>query len=196
MPRSMFPKFQSNNHFNSKDRLIDRERIAIFIDADNWLYGAFYLGIELDYIKLLTYLKSNSKLLRAFFYIGVDANNKKQSDFLLWMCARGYRVISKDFNCLSDGSKTVNFTVEIAVDLITLAEFYDTAVVVSGDSNLIYAINQVSYLGARVEIVSLRAMTSDSLINVADRYTDLADIKEDIAKSEVDNNFSLYYDRF
>ena len=39
-------------------------------------------------------------------------------------------------------------------------------------------------------------MTSDNLISVADRYTDLADIKEDIAKSQVDNNFSLYYDRF
>jgi hypothetical protein len=32
-------------------------------------------------------------------------------------------------------------------------------------------------------VVSLRSMTSDSLINVADRYIDLDSIKEDIQKA-------------
>jgi len=35
----------------------------------------------------------------------------------------------------------------------------------------------------RVEVVSLRSMTSDSLFNVADRYMDLDLIKEDIKVS-------------
>ena len=46
-----------------------------------------------------------------------------------------------------------------------------------------YAVDAVSYQGVRVEVVSLRAMTSDSLINVADRYIDLDQIKEDIQKT-------------
>ena len=41
----------------------------------------------------------------------------------------------------------------------------------------------MSYRGVRVEVVSLRSMTSDSLINVSDRYIDLEAIKEDIQKT-------------
>jgi len=44
-------------------------------------------------------------------------------------------------------------------------------------------VNAVSYRGARVEVVSLRSMTSDSLINVSDRYIDLEGIKEEIQKT-------------
>jgi len=51
-------------------------------------------------------------------------------------------------------------------------------VLVSGDGDLAYAVNAVSYRGARVEVVSLRSMTSDSLINVSDRYIDLGDQEE------------------
>jgi len=66
----------------------------------------------------------------------------------------------------------VNLDVEIAVDMIALVGYYDTAVLVSGDGDLAYAVNAVSYQGSS-EVVSLRSMTSDSLFNVADRYMDL-----------------------
>ena len=67
--------------------------------------------------------------------------------------------------------------------MMALVGAYDTAVLVSGDGDLAYAVNAVSYRGARVEVVSLRSMTSDSLINVADRYIDLDQIKADIQKN-------------
>ena len=76
---------------------------------------------------------------------------------------------------------------EIAVDLMALVGSYDTAIIVSGDGDLAYAANSVSYRGARVEVVSLRSMTSDSLINVADHYIDLDQIKEDIQKTSRTN---------
>jgi uncharacterized LabA/DUF88 family protein len=67
--------------------------------------------------------------------------------------------------------------------MMALVDSYDTAVLVSGDGDLAYAVNSVSYRGVRVEVVSLRSMTSDSLINVSDRYIDLEAIKEDIQKN-------------
>lgn len=82
---------------------------------------------------------------------------------------------------------------EIAVDLMALVDYYDTAVLVSGDGDLAYAVDAVSYRGARIEVVSLRSMTSDSLINVADRYIDLDQIREDIQKTRKSN---LTYDAF
>jgi uncharacterized LabA/DUF88 family protein len=111
----------------------------------------------------------------------VDRTNEKQQGFLLWMRRNGYRVIAKDLVQLPDGSKKANLDVEIA-DMMALVDSYDTAVLVSGDGDLAYAVNAVSYRGARVEVVSLRSMTSDSLINVSDRYIDLEVIKDDIQK--------------
>ncbi|MEM1369859.1 MAG: NYN domain-containing protein, partial [Cyanobacteria bacterium P01_H01_bin.15] len=116
-------------------------------------------------------------------YTGVDRSNEKQQGFLLWMRRNGYRVIAKDLIQLPDGSKKANLDVEIAVDMMSLVGSYDTAVLVSGDGDLAYAVDAVSYRGARVEVVSLRSMTSDSLINVADYYVDLEQIKGHIQKT-------------
>ncbi|HEY9638938.1 MAG TPA: NYN domain-containing protein [Coleofasciculaceae cyanobacterium] len=164
---------------------VNRGRVAIFIDGSNLFYAALQLGIEIDYAKLLCHLTQGSRLLRAFFYTGVDRVNEKQQGFLLWMRRNGYRVVTKDLIQLPDGSKKANLDVEIAVDMMTLSGHYDTAVLVSGDGDLSYAVNTVSYRGARVEVVSLRSMTSDSLINVADVYTDIAQLKPQIQKSAV-----------
>ncbi|MGQ9865933.1 MAG: LabA-like NYN domain-containing protein [Pseudanabaenaceae cyanobacterium] len=159
-----------------------RGRVAIFIDGSNLFYAALQLGIEIDYTKLLHRLVDNSRLLRAFFYTGVDRTNEKQQGFLLWMRRNGYRVVSKDLVQLPDGSKKANLDVEIAVDMMALAGSYDTAILVSGDGDLAYAVDAASYRGVRVEVVSLRSMTSDHLINVADRYIDLETIKDEIQK--------------
>ena len=131
-----------------------------------------------------------SRLLRSFFYTGVDRTNEKQQGFLLWMRRNGYRVIAKDLVQLPDGSKKANLDVEIAVDMMALVNSYETAVLVSGDGDLAYAVDAISYRGARVEVVSLRSMTSDSLINVADRYMDLEQIKEDIQKTPKTSNYN------
>lgn len=169
--------------FTPSQVLENRGRVAIFIDGSNLFYAALQLGIEIDYTKLLLRLTNGSRLLRSFFYTGVDPTNEKQQGFLLWMRRNGYRVITKDLVQLPDGSKKANLDVEIAVDMLALVGAYDTAILVSGDGDLAYAVDAVSYQGIRVEVVSLRSMTSDSLINVADRYIDLEQIKEDIQKA-------------
>ena len=168
--------------FTPEQVLENRGRVAIFIDGSNLFYAALQLGIEIDYTKLLCRLTGGSRLLRSFFYTGVDRTNEKQQGFLLWMRRNGYRVIAKDLMQLPDGSKKANLDVEIAVDMMALVGSYDTAVLVSGDGDLAYAVDAISYRGARVEVVSLRSMTSDSLINVADRYIDLDNIKEQVQK--------------
>ncbi|WP_373546806.1 NYN domain-containing protein [Chamaesiphon sp.] len=176
-----------NSIFSAKQVLENRGRVAIFVDGSNLFYAALQLNIEIDYTKLLARLTGGSRLLRSFFYTGVDRTNEKQQGFLLWMRRNGYRVIAKDLVQLPDGSKKANLDVEIAVDMMALVGSYDTAVLVSGDGDLAYAVDAVSYRGVRVEVVSLRSMTSDSLINVSDRYIDLENVKEEIQKTPRNN---------
>ena len=160
----------------------NRGRVAIFIDGSNLFYAALQLGIEIDYSKLLCRLTAGSRLLRSFFYTGVEPTNEKQQSFLLWMRRHGYRVVAKELIQFIDGSKKADLDVEIAVDMISLVGCYDTAILVSGDGDLTYAVEAVSYRGVRVEVVSLRSMTNDSLIDIADLYIDLDTLKEDIQK--------------
>lgn len=159
---------------------MNRGRVAIFIDGSSLFYAALQLGIEIDYTKLLCRLTGGNRLLRAFFYTGCDRTNEKQQGFLHWMRRHGYRVVTKELIQHPDGSRKANLDVEIAVDMITLAAYYDTAVLVSGNGDLAYAVNALSYQGVRVEVVSIRSMISDSLIDVTDCYIDLDTIKEEI----------------
>ena len=169
---------------------LNRGRVAIFIDGSNLFHTALQLGIEIDYAKLLCHLTQDARLLRAFFYSGVDRANEKQQGFLFWMRRNGYRVVTKEMIQLSDGSKKSNLDVEIAVDMITLSPYYDTAVLVGGHGDLAYAVNALSYKGVRVEVVCLRGMSSDSLIDVADYFIDLDSIKQYIQK---DSNSGYNY---
>ena len=173
----------------------NRGRIAIFIDGANLLLAASLLGIEIDYLKLLCRLTDGSRLLRCFFYTGVESRNEKQQRFLLWLRRHGYRVVAKEVQP-KDGCLKASLNVEIAVDLMALASFYDTAVLVCGNSELAPAVNAISYRGVRIELVSLRKMTSDSLLNVSDRYIDLESIKEDIHKTpSISNQYGSLLDR-
>ncbi|MFM5891384.1 MAG: NYN domain-containing protein [Dolichospermum sp.] len=168
-----------NTALNDDD---NRGRVAIFIDGLNLFQTALQLGIEIDYVKLLCSLTKTSRLLRAFFYTGLDIGNERQQGFLLWMRRNGYRVFTKDMSVVVDNYKKPNLNVEIAVDMITLAPYYDTAILVSGDGDLSYAVNAVSSMGARVEVIGLQTTTSDYLIDVADEFTDFDSIKQYLKK--------------
>ncbi len=183
IPKNNIIKQENKEPKMSVFNTLNRGRIALFIDGSHLFYAALHLGIEINYKKMLRCLTAGSRLLRPFFYTGVDSNNDKQKSFLLWMRRNGYRVIAKELLDCADGSKKADLDVEITVDMMTLVGCYDTAVLVSGDGDLAYAVNAVSYRGVRVEIVSLRSMTSDSLINVSDTYVDLQEIKDHIQKN-------------
>lgn len=159
-----------------------RGRVAVFIDGNNLFHAARSHNIDIDYNKLLRVLLGDGRLLRAFFYTGVSAGAERQQGFLLWMRRNGFRVVHKELKTFNDGSRKANLDVEIAVDMLSLAGRYDTAVLVSGDEDFVYAINAVAYKGCRVEIAGFRSNTAPRLIDVGDFFIDLGDIAELIRK--------------
>ncbi|MGI8811899.1 MAG: NYN domain-containing protein [Pyrinomonadaceae bacterium] len=159
-----------------------RGRVAVFIDGNNLFHAARFHTIDIDYNKLLRILLGDGRLLRAFFYTGVDAGAERQQGFLLWMRRNGFRVVQKELKTFYDGTRKANLDVEIAVDMLSLAGRYDTAVLVSGDEDFVYAVNAVAYKGCRVEVAGFRSNTAPRLIDVADFFIDLGDIAELIKK--------------
>jgi len=159
-----------------------RGRVAVFIDGNNLFHAARFHAVDIDYNKLLRILLGDGRLLRAFFYTGVDAGAERQQGFLLWMRRNGFRVVQKELKTFYDGTRKANLDVEIAVDMLSLAGRYDTAVLVSGDEDFVYAINAVAYKGFRVEVAGFRSNTAPRLIDVSDFFIDLGEIGDLIRK--------------
>ena len=174
------------NHFDSTNNISlqfgHRGKVAIFIDGNNLFHAARFHNIDIDYNKLLRVLLGDGRLFRAFFYTGVDAGAERQQGFLLWMRRNGFRVVQKELKTFYDGTRKANLDVEIAVDMLSLAGRYDTAVLVSGDEDFVYAVNSVAYKGCRVEVVGFRSNTAPKLIDVADCFIDLGEIAEKVRK--------------
>jgi len=66
--------------------------------------------------------------------------------------------------------------------MLSLAGRYDTAVLVSGDEDFVYAVNAVAYKGCRVEVAGFRSNTAPKLIDVADYFIDLGEIADKVKK--------------
>lgn len=164
----------------------DRGRVMVFIDGSNLFYAASHLNIEIDYVKLLHFLTAHDRLVHVFFYTGYDPTDSNQYRFLQWMSYSGFRVITKAVTQSSDGTKKANLDVEIAVDMIRLAQHCDTAVLVSGDGDFVYVVDAIAMKGVRVEVVGLRSMTNSNLIDAAHYYIDLAGIQQTVQKLAIE----------
>jgi uncharacterized LabA/DUF88 family protein len=172
------------------------ERVAVFVDGAN-LYHAiksYYRGV-LDYGVLLGAAVAGRKLLRATFYIvekheveeGGSGGASGARSFVYNLNRFGYKVRSKPLvaheTVTPDGEKIVthkgDWDMGIVVDMVRLADHADAYVLVSGDGDYVEAVEYLqSEKGLRVEVVSATQCTSQALLDVCDRHTDLADIPE------------------
>ncbi|MGH3089421.1 MAG: NYN domain-containing protein [Rubrobacteraceae bacterium] len=170
------------------------ERVAVFVDGANLYHSIknYYSGV-LDYDRLLSEAVGERTLLRATFYI-VEKVEKHESEeqgsarsFVYNLNKFGYKVRSKPLvvheSLSPNGERTIShkgdWDVGIVVDMMRLADHADTCVLVSGDGDYVEAIDYLqSEKGLRVEVISASQCTSQSLFDVCDAHTDLADIPD------------------
>lgn len=172
---------RSGNLAIQRPVLPNGNRIAIFIDAANVFYAAKHLGRHITkYQQLKAYLAAGFFLTSARFYTGVDSTNLSQKGFLSHLHRIGYEVIVKELVKRVDGSQKANLDVKIALDMRNSVDSYDTAVLVSGDGDFVWAVEELQSYGKQVWVVGLDSMTSYELRQVANRFTDLADILDKI----------------
>jgi uncharacterized LabA/DUF88 family protein len=160
------------------------QRTALFVDLSNVYYGAREAGITIDYRKLLVDLTGDRSLVRAYAYTGIDPDNETQKAFQQFLRDAGYKVVAKEIRRFADGGMKANLDIELVVDLIRLAPRLDAAVIVSGDGDFAPAIRAVQEMGVRVEVAGFRRNTSTDLLEVADEYRDLTNLKARVERRE------------
>ncbi|MEX2374655.1 MAG: NYN domain-containing protein [Dehalococcoidia bacterium] len=152
-----------------------RPRVAVFVDVPNVIYGFEGDGV-LNMGKLLDLITDGRDLVRATAYSPVSDDPREpveQQRFVAPFVPHEYRIVTKPLKRFSDGSIKGNFDVEMAVDMVLMADRVDIISIISGDADFARAVEVVQQKGVRVEVVAFAGSTSIELRALADRYIEL-----------------------
>lgn len=170
-----------------------QERLALFIDGANLYSAARALGFDIDYKRLLTLFQGKGRLLRAFYYTALveDQEYSPIRPLIDWLDYNGYTMVTKPAREFTDanGRRKIkgNMDIELAIDMMEMAEKLDHVVLFSGDSDFRRLIEAVQRRGVRVTVVStIRSqppMVSDDLRRTADTFVELMDLMPHIQRA-------------
>jgi len=158
----------------------------VFIDVENVFYAQRTLGWKISYEKLMNYFQEEcGHEVRCFIYSGKDENNIRQLKFLDMLDINGYIVRTKTIKKIKspDGGChwKNNLDIEIAFEIVDTKDKYDTAVLVSGDSDFAIPIDRIKRCGKRIIVMSTRGHIAKELLERA-KFIDLRKIKTEISQ--------------
>lgn len=170
------------------------ERVAVFIDGANLYSAARGLMFDIDYKKLLEFFQSKCRLIRATYYTALldDQEYSPIRPLVDWLDYNGYSMVTKPAKEFTDsmGRRKIkgNVDIELAVDMMEMANRIDHAVLFSGDGDFRSLVEAVQRRGVRVTVVStMRSptpMVADELRRQADTFVDLVDLAPGIARAQ------------
>ncbi len=156
------------------------ERVAIFIDGSN-LYHSVQNNFgrhDLNFTEFANKLVAGRKLSRIYYYNMLQDPSqypdsyREQQDFLEVLKKTPYLEIRLGTIKKALGVEK-GIDIMIGTDLLYFAwsNFYDVAILVSGDADFAYAVQAVKNMGKHVEVAYFESATSKDLLDVADnRY--------------------------
>jgi uncharacterized LabA/DUF88 family protein len=150
------------------------------------------LQFDIDYKRLLGFFRKRSRLVRAIYYTALmeEAEYSPLRPLIDWLDYNGYRVVTKPAKEYTDslGRRKVkgNMDIELAIDVMQLAENLDHIVLFSGDGDFRSLVAAVQSRGRRVSVVSTLVtrppMVADELRRQADQFVELADLRDEIGR--------------
>ena len=168
------------------------EKLALFIDGANLYASSKTLDFDIDYRLLMSWATSKGRLVRAFYYTALveDSEYSPLRPLVDWLDYNGYSIVTKPTKEFTDdeGNKRHkgNMDIELAIDMMEIAEKVDHIMLFSGDGDFRRLIEAVQRKGVRVTVVSsVKAnppMVADELRRQADYFLDLVDLEEEFGR--------------
>ncbi|HNW95023.1 MAG TPA: NYN domain-containing protein [Anaerolineaceae bacterium] len=160
------------------------ERVTFFIDGTNLYFGLIkdLKRLDLDFQKLVQKLLNGRTLSRVYYYAVAPTEEqanlvteieryKRQMKFLEALRRTPYfevvlgRLVLHNSSYIEKG-----VDVAIAVDMLDLQSTYETAVLISGDSDFCRAVQVVKRGGKHVENATTRTISSRELQQACDVF--------------------------
>lgn len=155
------------------------DRIAIFIDGSN-LYHALqgkFKRHDLNFTEFTSKLCGSRRLFRIYYYNVLQEPSqwpdsyRDQQEFFDILRKTPYLEVRLGSTKMSQGVPVERgIDIMLATDLLYFAwnDFYDVALLVSGDSDFAYALQAVKNMGKHVEVAYFESGASTDLLNIAD----------------------------
>jgi uncharacterized LabA/DUF88 family protein len=174
--------------------MIIKERVIIFIDGSNIFHAIRALNIKIDYSKLVKFLSNDKYLVRAYYYSSMPRVEDVEKDTPEWESLIRQRKFINELQNMGIKPKIANLRklatgewlekevdIMLATDMLKLAfrNAYDTAVLVSGDSDFCYTVETIQDLGKRVINATFKRNSSPLLRAVCDEVIILDEFIEE-----------------
>lgn len=167
-------------------------RLALFVDGSGMFYAQRDNGWHLDYKRVLEYFADNRELCGAFYFTATPASGdperiEKYRRFRRALIGIGYSVVDKEVRAIRDretGQVRLkgNLDIELVFRILTTTDRWEEIILMGGDSDFVPVLEHLRNLGKAVTIVGRRESTALEVINVANRFIDLNDIRPRVEK--------------
>ena len=150
------------------------EKVSLFVDVQNIYYTCRQAyQANFDYNKFWAKVTQGREIISATAY-ATDRGDEKQMQFQNILRAIGFDVLLTPLLKRRDGTTKADWDVGIALDVYEAAPQCDTVVLASGDGDfdiLLYRIRK--RFGTNTEVYGVPPLTSDLLIQAADRFIEI-----------------------
>ncbi len=163
---------------NGKAGVGTMPRVGVFVDSANVELARDRTrgGRPIDWGLVLDRVTESRRLVRAIAYSPVHDDpgvSRETQRFVEPFLGKGFKIVTKPLKRFADGSIKANVDIELALDVITMADRLDVAVLVSGDGDFQHLVEVLQSRGIRVEVAGLGQSVAGNLKNAADRYIEL-----------------------
>jgi uncharacterized LabA/DUF88 family protein len=164
---------------NNKEHLSGK--VAVFIDAANIIHCYEDTKWKIDLKKLKKYFESKCTLTGIYYYSAFFEESESQKSFFEMLSRKGYILRTKKIRKITNNDGTItlkgNCDTDIVVDAVANMKEYDTAVIMSGDSDFISLVNLLRGNKKKVIIISTRWHVAKDLIQASNHYVDMNKFK-------------------
>jgi uncharacterized LabA/DUF88 family protein len=156
------------------------ERIGVFVDVANLLYSARSQRMNIDFGRLLDFLRANRRLIRAHAYAPTNPDPHAEQTFLSAVKGMGYRITTKNYKTFASGARKADMDLDLCMDIVRIvdADAIDTLVLVSGDSDFLPLLEYCSDHGVRVEVAAFDDAAAMILRQSCDLFINLSQVDE------------------
>ncbi|KKT12888.1 MAG: hypothetical protein UV94_C0039G0002 [Parcubacteria group bacterium GW2011_GWC1_43_30] len=158
-------------------------KVYVFIDAANIFYSQRTLKWRISYERLKQYLEGECDVQKIFIYTATDAGRPNQNKFIQMLEKNGFTVRTKPVKQIRISNGVYqwkgDFDVELTMDMLDHINNYDSAILLSGDSDFAPIINRVKSHSKRVIVMSVKGHVSKELLDRA-KYMNLKKLRNEI----------------
>ena len=163
---------------NGKAGVGTMPRVGVFVDSANVELARDRTrgGRPIDWGLVLDRVTEGRRLVRAIAYSPVHDDpgvSRETQRFVEPFLGKGFKIVTKPLKRFADGSIKANVDIELALDVITMADRLDVAVLASGDGDFQHLVEVLQSRGIRVEVAGLGQSVAGNLKRAADHYIEL-----------------------